>query len=333
MTTAEESPAKVGLAFAGAGVVTSGPHSDAVQRCDAARLIGVYDPNASAAKTLAAQHLANAYGSLADLLADDAVEAVIVATPTAHQFDTTMACMSAGKHVLLEKPVAETVDEIDAMISLAEDTNLVLMPAHNFIYQATLEKGRNMLGKGRLGQIGSTWILYNVHLPEEDADRYVGVVRQIGWHLSYSLLYLLGRPTRVSAASTSLHYKKLDRDDQVMLICEMPDGSLANLWASFFANDMTMDPWTVYYKVIGSKGGFVWSWNEAVWNDDRGPAWGVAGYMDAFAAEVDHFVRMVLGTGEEPLSTMSDARAVMRILEAAERSLAAGGGFQTIDYS
>lgn len=323
----------VGVAFVGAGSVTQSGHSQAVRRCEGAALVGVFDPEVETAEQVAQEHGARTYGSLDELLADDAVHAVVVAAPTAHQFDSTVACLRAGKHVLIEKPVCERVEEIDELIALAEERGLVAMPAHNFIYQATLAKGREMARSGQLGTIGSAWVVFNLFHSEETASRYVGVMRQMGWHLVYSLLYLLGRPKRVMAASTCLHYEELTREDQVMLVCEMPDGALANLWASFVGNDPTSDPWTMIWKVLGTHGGFTYSWNEAVFQDPAGAAWGVPALLDGFAGEVDAFVREVRGEGPASISTIGDARDTMRVLEAAERSIAHDGAFQEVDYS
>jgi hypothetical protein len=71
-------------------------------------------------------------------------------------------------------------------------------------------------------------------------------------------------------------------EDQVMLVCEMPDGALANLWVSFAASDRTSDPWTVLYKVLGTSGGANFTWNDALVDDDGGPAWGFTNYVDSF---------------------------------------------------
>ena len=133
----------VRLAFAGAGNVTSGPYHHAVIRSSAAELVGVYDPDADAAERLASLHGARTYPDLGALLADDTVQGVVVGTPNHLHFEVAEACLRAGKHVLIEKPVAQQVEEIDALNQLATSLQLVAMPAHNFIYQSTLEKARS----------------------------------------------------------------------------------------------------------------------------------------------------------------------------------------------
>ena len=74
-------------------------------------------------------------------------------------------------------------------------------------------------------------------------------------------------------------------EDQASLMCQMPNGAIANLWCSFAMNDPTNDPWSVLYKVLGTNGGFCYSWNEVQYEDNRGPAWGLPCYEDGFAGE------------------------------------------------
>lgn len=117
-----------------------------------------------------------------------------------------------------------------------------------------------------------------------------------------------------------MHYEEMQDEDQVMLVCQMADGSLANLWVSFAASDHTADPWTVLYKVLGSKGGASFSWNDALVEDEGGPAWGIVNYVDSFHTELSHFAAIMNGGGK-PLSSLADARDALAIIEAAERSI------------
>ena len=67
------------------------------------------------------------------------------------------------------------------------------------------------------------------------------------------------------------------------------------------------------YKVLGTRGGVSYSWNEAVYQEDGPPGFGMPGYVDAFRYEVEYFVeRCVLG-GAPPLSTLGDALDALRI--------------------
>lgn len=116
------------------------------------------------------------------------------------------------------------------------------------------------------------------------------------------------------------------------MVCEMPDGAMANLWASFAASDRTNDPWTVVCKVLGSRGSTSFTWSDAVLDDDGGPAWGLPNYVDSFHTELEFFLGEAIGRGAAPRSTLADARDALALIEAAERSAASGGGFEVPEY-
>jgi predicted dehydrogenase len=310
----------VGVALVGAGLVAE-MHGRGVSANQQAKLIGVYDPNALNAKAIAKKFGGTAFQNLDELLLNDRVDAVHVITPPEHHLQLALACLRAGKHVLIEKPVAFCVSEINELEEASQAAERVCMPAHNYIYAPALKRTRHLIESGKLGRISSLWIIYNVFTPEDIAVKYGGVLRAICTHHAYSLLYLLGRPRRVMATVSTVHYEKLTCEDQAMLVCEMPGGAVANLWCSFAAKDLTNDPWTVMYKVLGTSGGSTYSWNEAQFEDDRGPAWGLPCYEEGFTNEIDHFINRCIVAGEAPLSTLADAADALRIIEAAEQSV------------
>lgn len=311
---------KVGVAFIGAGTVAE-MHGRGIAAASNAKFIGAYDLDHKKAEAITSKFGGRVFTSLQQLLADPSVDAVHVLTPVDHHVSDAIESLKAGKHVLLEKPVAETLEEIALLSTAARQANRVCMPAHNYIYVPSLRRAKRLLEAGKLGDIGSLWILYNIFHPEEIAAAYGGVLRAVCNHHAYSVLYLLGRPRRVMAMSSRVHYRKLTCEDQAMIVCEMENGSVANLWCSFATNDSTSDPWTVLYKILGTNGAVSYSWNEAQFKDEGGPAWGMACYEESFIEEIDHFInRCVLG-GEEPLSTLDDAADALRILMAAERSV------------
>ncbi|MFN7927878.1 MAG: Gfo/Idh/MocA family oxidoreductase [Blastocatellia bacterium] len=91
-------------------------------------LIAVCDTNEAAGRTIAEKHNTRFVRDYRELL--DAVEAVSVATPTVNHHEITCACLQAGIHVLVEKPIARTLAEADEMIALAADKNVTLQVGH-----------------------------------------------------------------------------------------------------------------------------------------------------------------------------------------------------------
>lgn len=310
---------RIGVAFVGAGIVAE-MHGRGVSASTSARFTGVFDVNAGKAAAIANRFGGRQYESLEHLVGDPEVRGVHVLTPLEDHVSTAVAAMRAGKHVLLEKPVATSQEEIRTLQKVAEEQGRICMPAHNYIYVPSLRRAKRLIESGKLGKIASLWVLYNVFHSEEVAAIYGGVLRAVCMHHAYSVLYLLGRPKRVACLTSSIHYERLACEDQVMIACEMPNGAIANLWCSFAANDPTNDPWTVIYKVLGTKGGLNYSWNEAQFEDNGGPAWGLPCYEEGFIEEIDFFIEECIVGGKPPLSTTDDAADALAILEAAQRA-------------
>jgi predicted dehydrogenase len=322
---------EIGVAFIGAGIVAE-MHGRGLAATSGAGLVGVYDPAASQAKKIAKKFGGRVYKNLDELLHDENVSAAHVLTSTGQHVPVALQVLRAGKHALVEKPVAMTVAEIRQLQTAARKYGRVCMAAHNYIYVPSLQRARRLISEKKLGRIATLWILYNIYHSDKIAAQCgSGVLRAICIHHAYSLLYLLGRPARVSATVSNAAHKTLKFEDQASLTCEFPEGTVAHLWCSFAVNDPTNDPWTVIYKVLGERGGLTYSWNEAQFDDQGGPAWGLPCYEDGFRGEINHFINHVIRRNEEPLSTLDDAADALRIIEAAERS-AASGKRQSVDY-
>jgi predicted dehydrogenase len=323
---------EIGVAFVGAGIVAE-MHGRGLAATSGARFVGIFDPKISHAKRISSKFGGQVYKKLEELLGDKNVGAVHVLAPTKQHVSIGLKAMQAGKHVLVEKPVAMTTGEIHQLQVAAKKYSRVCMPAHNYIYVPSLHRAKRLIAEKKLGQVGALWILYNIFHSDKIATRSgSGVVRAICIHHAYSLLYLLGKPTRVSAAVSNVCHQKLKFEDQAAIMCEMPGGGIAHLWCSFAVNDLTNDPWTVLYKILGTRGGLTYSWNEAQFDDKGGPAWGLPCYEDGFRGEIDHFINRAIRKSEQPLSTLDDAADALRIIEAAEIS-ARTGKKQTIAYA
>ncbi len=87
------------------------------------------------------------------LIAEADIDAVVIATPVRLHFEMARKCLEAGKHVLVEKPMACSVDQCQGLIELAEKQKLTLMVGHTFIYSAPVRKIREIIFSGELGEI------------------------------------------------------------------------------------------------------------------------------------------------------------------------------------
>jgi predicted dehydrogenase len=92
-------------------------------------------------------------GQLDELLADDGLDAVIVATPVPTHYDLAKRALLAGKHVMVEKPPAMRAGEMEELCALAAERDLVLMPAHLLLYHPAVAQLKELIASGELGDV------------------------------------------------------------------------------------------------------------------------------------------------------------------------------------
>ena len=144
---------------------------------------------------------ARAADSFEQMLADPDVIAVALATPVASHFPLALAALKAGKHVLVEKPLATSAADAEALVAAAGKAKLVLMVDHTFVYHPAIQKIGALIGAGELGAlnyIDSTRI--NLGLFQHD----VNVLWDLAVHdISIINYFTKERPTRVQAIGSS----------------------------------------------------------------------------------------------------------------------------------
>ena len=314
----------LGVGFIGAGAIAE-LHHLALKEVAEARFVALADPDEERRTARAADWGVRAYQSAGELLSDPAIDAVFVLSPVETHDRVARDALAAGKHVLIEKPVGQSSAEVRALAALAASSGLMCMPAHNYIYNPELWRAKRLIAEGHLGTVCAVWITFLFYHSEELAAHYPGVLRQILTHHFYIVLYLLGRPRRLTALKSRMHYEVLDREDQVMVNLEMPSGALVHLCASFAVDDHTSCPWSFLVKVLGTRGGVQHSWRDAFFQRPLATlSWGIGAYEESFAYEDRHFIAACLGHGQPPLSTMEDAVVAQELIEVAEMALAEG---------
>jgi predicted dehydrogenase len=166
-----------------------------------------------------------------DVLRDDTVDAVVIATPVATHHDLAAAALDAGKHVFVEKPLAASVAEADDLVRRAEEQALLLMPGHTFLYSPPVNAARELIRSGELGEIYFiTMSRVNLGLHQPDAS----VVWDLAPHDFSILRYWLGElPTKVSALSRACIFG--DLPDVAFINLEFASGTIAHIELSWLA--------------------------------------------------------------------------------------------------
>lgn len=151
----------------GAGFV--GPqHIEAVRRLGFVEIAALADPNLDLARRKAAQlFVPRAYGSYEELIADPEITVVDIATPTWLHHRVAMAAIAAGKHVIVEKPMATTGAEAHEMLEAAREAHVVNAVTFNYRYNPVVQQARVMIRRNDAGQVQfvhghymQEWLLY-----------------------------------------------------------------------------------------------------------------------------------------------------------------------------
>jgi predicted dehydrogenase len=170
------------------------------------------------------------FSDFENVLEDESIDAVLVATPPRTHHMLAGAALRAGKHVLVEKPLARTVAEAADLIDLANDRNLVLMPGHTFLYSPPVNKVRELMHQGALGEV------YFVTSSRMNLGKYQpdGVICDLAPHDVSILLYLLDEPvTHVSASARSIFREH--NPEVAFITLTFASGVTANVQISWLA--------------------------------------------------------------------------------------------------
>jgi predicted dehydrogenase len=281
-----------------------------------------------------------------EVLASD-VEAVCIATPVRTHYRLAVEALRAGKHVLVEKPLAACVRQVEEIIAEGDRQHRVVMTGHTFVYNPAVIAMKEIIASGCLGEIyyiNATRVNLGLFQPD------INVVWDLAPHDISILLFVLGmEPVTVSARGGTYvqHSKRLH--DVAYLSLNFPNGVLADIRVSW------LDPCKIRrYTVVGSHKMLVYDDvdpdNKIMIYDkgvDKPP------YSDTeaefhlsyrYGEAVPYPVRWVeplqqecrqfldcIRQGTEPCSCGRNALQVIKILEAAQYSLLNGGAKEVID--
>jgi predicted dehydrogenase len=307
-----------------------------------ARLVAIADRHEARRALATRRHpLAAILSDGLELIARTDVDAVIVATPVRSHFDLTMAALQAGKHVLVEKPLADSSDKATGLASEARARGLTLLVDHTFIYTGAVGCIREMARSGELGDLyyyDSTRINLGLFQPD------VSVLWDLAVHDLSIMDDVLGQhPTAVSAHGIS--HVEGHPVNLAYLTLRFPGRLIAHLHVNWLA------PVKIRQTLIGgSKRMIVYDDLEAsekvrVYDkgitlkdaEDGASIYKMVAYRrtgdmiaprlnmtEALEVEAEHFLRCIRGE-EAPRSGGDQGVRLVRILEAAEQSLREDG--------
>lgn len=304
-----------------------------------AELAGVCDTDAKTRDRFARQYPGALVTADVGALLDRA-DAVIVASPASTHAAMARRCIEAGKPCLVEKPFALNVRDAEAVAALSVERKVPVLAGHLLIFHAAVERLRNLVQGGELGKV---FYLYSLRVNLGQVRQDENALWSFGPHDVSVTLHLLGEtPVRVAAQGKSYLQPKIE--DVVFLTMEFASGVLAHVQMSW------LDPHKERkLTVVGARKMVVFDDMEPreklrVYDKgvDRPPEYGSFGEslairegdifvpriptVEPLAAELSHFVRVARGAeAPRPGAGAEDGVRVVRVLEAASRSLASGG--------
>ncbi len=277
------------------------------------------------------------WSSLDEMLAGEELDAVVIATSAPSHFGLASAVIAAGKHCFVEKPLTLTSADAKELVRASDEAGVVLMVGHLMEYHPAIDWIRAHLASGELGDV---LYLYMQRLNLGKVRTNENAFWSLAPHDVSIVLYLLGEaPDRVSANGAA--YLTPGVHDTVFANLHFPSGRMANIHVSW------LDPHKVRrLTIVGTKKMLVFDdmqATEKVWIYDRGvePPEALPYGADLqlrfgdihvpwipmtepLAIEVGHFVECCR-SGATPRSDGRDGLRVVRVLEAVDASMAAGG--------
>ena len=267
----------------------------------------------------------------ADVLSDDGVDAVTIATPVPTHHALAKQALEAGKHVFVEKPPAMRAAEMEELLALAEERDLVLMPGHLLLYHPGLRRVKELVDAGELGEVACVYgNRQNLGQIRKDEN----ALWSLGAHDLSVILHLVGEEP-VEAWARGESFLNPGVEDVVFCYLRFPSGVVAHMHLSW------LDPHKMRrMTVVGDK-------KMAVFDDmeperkvtvyDKGPqqpaeTWGEwqtrsgdisipkVANDEPLRLECEHFLALLRGEGDRSAAAR-EGLAVVRALEQLQSSL------------
>ncbi len=337
---------KIKVALLGAGFI-SDIHMESYHRfVPEAEVVAVYTRSADKAKAFADKHNIPAwFDDLDTLIKNSGCDVVDICLPNFLHYEATLKAAAAGKHIIIEKPLAVTLEEADEMIDACNKAHVKLMYAEELCFAPKYERVRQMVQQGAVGEVymlkqaekhsgpHSDWF-YDVNLSGG------GVLMDMGCHAIEWFRWMTGNAPIKSVyatMSTVLHKERTKGEDNSVMIIEFENGVTAvaeNSWAKHGGMDDKSEVYgtggVVYADLFMGNAAVSYSqkgYDYAMEKADTTIGWSFTVFEEVFNQgyphELRHFIDCILND-KQPLVTGEDGRAVLEVIYAAYASAAEG---------
>jgi phthalate 4,5-cis-dihydrodiol dehydrogenase len=333
----------IGIGIIGAGRICAA-HAIAANALEETRLVGIADTDPERVAGAVARFGGRAYAGYGELLADPEVDAIVVGLPHFLHREVAVAALEAGKHALIEKPMAMTVEECDAMIAAEKASGRKIMVAHSQHYFPANIVVRQRIAEGEIGTVVAatdTWYKPFWEGGQRppwflDATKGGGMWPMNGSHMIDRLLFLLqDRVTSVKARVGNPIFG-LPTTDMGFAFLQFAGGAAATIAHAGFRDGVNRFEAEItgtegQIRLSGDRGGgptFLRS-RDGQWEERPVPELevpvrpGVTLTSPIFPAQMREFA-LAIQQNRPPATDSGYGREVVRILEACEESSRTG---------
>jgi predicted dehydrogenase len=324
----------------------SGLHAEAFQEVPEAELVVACSPNKEHVESFARKwKVPAAVMDYRQVMDRKDVDVVVVGIPNDLHREVVVAAAAAGKHIILEKPIAHTLEDADVMIAACKEHKVKLMYAETICFSPKYVRARNLVAEKAIGELYMAKQSEKHSGPHSDWFYDVnrsggGALMDMGCHGIEWTRWVYGKPRvkSVTAHCQLVYHKgRTHGDDNSVVIIEFENGGIAVVEDSW-ARHGGMDDRAELFGTEGviqcdllrgsametySKNGYGYAVEKA--GGTKGWTFTVfeEAYLYGFPHEMRHFTRCVLGE-EEPMESGEDGRETLEIIYAAYESAATG---------
>ena len=272
---------------------------------------------------------------MADIIDNDKIDAIVIATPVHTHFSIAMQCLKAGKHVLVEKPMAMSVKEIDQIEVLSKKHNLIAMVGHTFLYNSAVQYIKKIIQEGEIGDIR---YIYSQRTNLGRIRNDIDALWNLAPHDISIIQYWLDESNPISISRQGMAYVQTEIDDVVFLNLKYPNNIMANIHVSWLDphkirkmtivgtnkmiayDDISENKITIYDKgidrmaILGENMDFDNSSSFSFNYRSGDIIMPKLDWIEPLKAEIDHFAQCIL-KNVDCISGTKNARSVVKILE------------------
>jgi len=332
---------KLNIAIVGCGFIAK-KHATAIENIKKANLVAVCDQVPELMEPYKEKYGVKTYTELGEMLTDESIDIINICTPSGTHAFIAEQVAAAKKHIILEKPIAMTIEETNRIIDAAEENEVKLAIVHPNRFRPVAMKLKEILDKKLLGKISHALCIVNWNRNQEYYDQAPwrgtkehdgGVLMNQAIHNLDLLLWFLGKPEEVFSMDAT-RLRNIEAEDVSSGVIKFESGVLATVQASttvypknyeesitIFGEKGTVKiggPNAIYFEHIDIEGideGVLANWKETVMNDP----WGTPGHQKIIQDMIEAIQnkRQVQVTGQDGKYALE---LVLNFYESAEKN-------------